>query len=265
MAPGNTMAAFRLAVEAWGVDMIETDANLTADGEVVLIHDATVDRTCDGSGPIAAMSWQQVQSLDAGFHFRDLTGETSFRGKGVRVPKLDEVLEEFPDTRVNVDTKSPEVAGPLVEVIRRHNASHRVLVAAEVEAWRRDARGYRGPWGASRRDIARFWCANHARMIGVLEPVFDVLQVPEQWHALRVVTPQFVSQAHRLNIAVHVWVVDDERDMRRLLGWGVDGIQTDRLDVLARVLADVTRRPLPSSSPDSGPASGSSSGSEVGG
>jgi len=239
------MEAFRVAVEVWGVDMLETDAHLTSDGEVVLVHDPTVDRTCNGKGPIASMSLQQVRTLDAGFHFRDLNGETSFRGRGVRVPTLNEVLEAFPDTRVNVETKSPEVARPLVEVIRRHNATHRVLVAAEVEAWRRGARGYPGGWGASRRDIARFWCASHARVVGMLGPVFDVLQVPERWHGLRVVTPRFVSQAHRLNVAVHVWVVDDESDMRRLLDWGVDGIQTDRLDILAPVLADVAGRPLP--------------------
>ena len=132
MAPENTMAAFRLAVEGWGVDMLETDAHLTADGKVVLIHDATVDRTCNGTGPIASMSWQQVKALDAGFHFRDLDGETSFRGKGIRVPSLEEVLDAFPDTRVNVETKSPDVSRSLLEVIRRHNATHRVLVAAEV-------------------------------------------------------------------------------------------------------------------------------------
>ena len=244
------MAAFELAVERWGVDILETDAHLTSDGEVVLIHDPTVDRTCDGGGAIASMTYPQVEALDAGFHFRDLKGDTPYRGRSVRVPTLDQVLEAFPDTRVNVETKSAAVAGPLLEVIRRHNAAHRVLVAAEVEAWRRDARGYRGPWGASRRDIARFWCASHARMVGRMAPEFDVLQVPESWYGLPVVTPRFVAEAHRLNVAVHVWVVDDEHDMRRLLEWGVDGIQTDRPDVLAGVLADATGRPMRSPRPE---------------
>ena len=263
MAPENTIAAFRMAVKVWGVDMLETDAHLTMDGEVVLIHDPTVDRTCNGTGSVASMSCERLQALDAGFHFRDLSGATSFRVRGVRVPTLDEVLEEFPHTRVNVETKSAEVARPLLDVIRRHNATHRVLVAAEVERWRRHARGYTGPWGASRRDIALFWCACHARMVGMMAPVFDVLQVPERWHGLRVVTPRFVSQAHGLNIAVHVWVVDDEKDMRRLLDWGVDGVQTDRLDTLGRVLADVGGRHLSSSGFASRPASGPASGSEV--
>ncbi len=230
------MEAFRLAVETWGADVLETDARLTSDGEVVLIHDAAVRRTCDGEGTVAEMPWNRLRDLDAGYHFRDLTGETSFRGHGVSIPRFDEVLDAFPDTRVNVETKCTQVARPLAEIVRRHRAQDRVLIAAEVEAHRRDVRGYGGPWGASRRDIALFWSAGHLRLTAWFRARFDVLQVPEVWHGIRVVTPRFVSEAHRLNLAVHVWVVDREQDMNRLLAWGVDGIQTDRPDVLSRVL-----------------------------
>tara|TARA_Y100000590_G_scaffold466556_1_gene642403 strand:+ start:2012 stop:2758 length:747 start_codon:yes stop_codon:yes gene_type:complete len=242
MAPENTMAAFRIAVNRWGVDMIETDARLTSDGKVVLIHDSTVNRTCNGKGSISSMSLQQVKTLDAGFHFRDLNGKISFRGKGVRVPLLDEVLDEFPETRLNVETKSPEVAYPLLRVIRRHNATHRVLIAAKMDSWRKGASSYNGPWGASMKEITKFWCARHVRMVERLRPKFDVLQVPEHWYGLRVVTRGFVAHAHLLNIAVHVWVVNDDSNMRRLLDWGVDGIMTDRLDIFSQVLADVSGR-----------------------
>jgi glycerophosphoryl diester phosphodiesterase len=237
------MEAFHLAVETWGVDVLETDARLTSDGQVVLIHDATVSRTCDGIGSVAEMSWNRLRYLDAGYHFRDLTGETSFRGRGVSIPSFDEVLDAFPHTRINVETKCREVALPLAEIVRRHRAQDRVLVAAEVEAHRGDVRGYGGPWGASRRDIALFWAAGHLRLAAWFRPGFDVLQVPEVWHGIRVVTPRFVSDAHRLNLAVHVWVVDSEQDMARLLEWGVDGIQTDRPDVLSRVLVGAGRLP----------------------
>lgn len=225
-----------MAVETWGADVLETDARLTSDGEVVLIHDATVDRTCDAEGAVSDLPWNRLRDLDAGYHFRNLAGEASFRGKGVSVPRFDEVLEAFPDTRVNVETKCREVAAPLAEIIRRHRAQDRVLIAAEVEAHRREVRGYRGPWGASGRDIALFWGAGHLRLTPWFSPRFDVLQVPEVWNGIRVVTPRFVVEAHRLNLAVHVWVVDIEQDMNRLLAWGVDGIQTDRPDVLSRVL-----------------------------
>jgi glycerophosphoryl diester phosphodiesterase len=243
------MEAFRLAVDTWGVDILETDARLTSDGEVVLMHDETVDRTCDGEGAVAEMPWKRLRALDAGYHFRDLKGETSFRGNGVSIPRFDEVLEAFPDTRLNVDTKCSRVAQPLAEIIRRHRAQDRVLIAAEVEVHRRVVRGYGGPWGASRRDIALFWSAAHLRLTTWLRPRFDVLQVPEVWHGIRVVTPRFVSEAQRLNLAVHVWVVDSEQDMSRLLAWGVNGIQTDRPDLLSHVLAQEAGRAPPPESP----------------
>ena len=191
------------------------------------------------------MPWNRLNDLDAGYHFRDLEGERSFRGRGVSVPRLDEVLDAFPFTRINVETKCREVARPLAEIVRRHGAQNRVLIAAEVEAHRKDARRYRGPWGASRQNIALFWAAGHLRLTAWFRPGFDVLQVPEVWNGIRVVTPRFVSDAHRLNLAVHVWVVDCENDMTRLLAWGVDGIQTDRPDVLSGVLEGVGRAPRP--------------------
>ena len=98
---------------------------------------------------------------------------------------------------------------------------------------------YEGPWGASRRNIASFWAARHLGLLRFYNPTFDALQVPEIWNGLRVVTPDFVRDAHDLNIPVHGWVVDEEKDIRRLLSWGVDGIQSDRLDILYKVLEDV--------------------------
>ena len=245
------MEAFRLAVDTWGVDVLETDARLTSDGEVVLMHDAEVGRTCDGDGNVAEMSWDRLRTLDAGYHFRDLDGETPFRGRGWSIPRFEEVLEAFPHTRLNVDTKCGRVAQPLLEIIRRHRAHDRVLIAAEVETHRSAVRGYTGPWGASRRDIGRFWSAAHLRLAPWFRPDFDALQVPEFWHGIRVVSPRFVSEAHRLNLAVHVWVVDDEQDMSRFLAWGVDGIQTDRPAVLSPILEREARRPTPPGLPDS--------------
>ena len=247
------MEAFRLAVDTWEVDILETDARLTSDGEVVLIHDATVGRTCDGEGPVAEMTWKRLSALDAGYHFRDMNGEAVFRGSGVSIPRFEEVLDAFPDTRLNVETKCGKVAKPLADIVRRHRAHDRVLIAAEEETHRGAVRGYTGPWGASRRDIALFWSVAHLRLTRWFRPRFDVLQVPEVWHGIRVVTPRFVSEAHRLNLAVQVWVVDSEQDMIRLLEWGVDGIQTDRPDVLSRVLTREAGRLPPPDSPDSDP------------
>ncbi len=243
------MAAFRAAVERWDADVLEMDVRRTADDKVVVIHDATVDRTCDARGAVRDLPWSEVRSFDAGHHFRDLAGEPSFRARGVGIPLLDEVLETFPATRVNVEAKTPGVAPLLVETIRRHGARDRVLMAAELEGARPSRHGYAGPHGASRRQIRLFHLL-HNRPLGFLyTPRADALQVPDAWKGRRVVTPRFVREAHRRNIPVHVWTIDQPADMRRLLSWGVDGIQSDRLDRLARVLVDEAGRPPPPALP----------------
>lgn len=245
LAPENTMEAFRRAARVWEADVLEMDVRATADGRIVVIHDSTVDRTCDGTGTVAELSWAELSEMDAGYGFLDLEGRPSYRGEGVRVPLFEEVLETFPDLRLNVDSKAPEAAAGLVEIIRRHDAEHRVLVAASEEEHRYGAKGYEGPWGASAGQVRRFWFLNRLRLSRLYPMRADVLQVPVEWRERRVVTPDFVRSAHRANVPVHAWTVDDPEEMRRLLSWGVDGIQTDRPDLLARVLTEATGRPEP--------------------
>lgn len=254
LAPENTMTAFRRAVRLWDADMLEMDVRLTADGRVVVLHDETVDRTTDGTGLVREMTWDEVRRLDAGYRFHDAAGGFPYRGRGVRIPLFDEVLEEFPHMRIMVEPKAAEAAGPLVEVIRARRAEHRVLIGALFEHTRRSARGYGGPWGASRSQVMPFWLLHRIPGIGRLYvPAVDAFQVPERSGRYRVVTPAFVRAAHRANIPVHVWTVDDPADMRRLLEWGVDGIQTDRPDLLADVLAEVAgRAPAPARARDAG-------------
>jgi glycerophosphoryl diester phosphodiesterase len=245
LAPENTLAAFRSAVEDWGADMLELDVRLTRDGHVVVLHDDTVDRTTEGSGAVADMSLEQLRELDAGYNFLDLDGRPSFRGHGVRVPTLRELFEACPHVWLNVEIKEEAVAGPLLELIRDCGEGHRVLVAAAHEKHRSDARGHTGPWGANGWQVALFWLLCRLPGRRGYTPRADVLQVPETWRGYRVVSPRFIQEAHRRNIPVHVWTVDEPEDMRRLLVWGVDAIQSDRPDLLSEVLVDVADRPLP--------------------
>ncbi|MXX73296.1 MAG: glycerophosphodiester phosphodiesterase [Gemmatimonadetes bacterium] len=246
LAPENTMPAFRQAVDDWDADMLEMDVRPTRDGRVVVIHDETVDRTTNGHGPIAGMTWDEARSLDAAYRFRDPNGEHSLRGAGVRLPLFAEVLEAFPDMRIIVEPKTAEVAGPLVREVRAARAEERVLVGAEFEATRGGARGYRGPWGASRKQATRFWILHHIGLAGrCYVPAADGFQLPEWSGRFRAVTPRLIAAAHAANMPVYVWTVDDPGDMRRLLRWGADGIMTDRPDVLAGVLGDMAGRPAP--------------------
>ncbi|MDX1674792.1 MAG: glycerophosphodiester phosphodiesterase [Longimicrobiales bacterium] len=253
LAPENTLASFREAVERWAVDMIELDVRASADGHCVVIHDATVDRTTNGSGAVADLTLEALQSLDAGHAFTDEAGGHPFRGQGVRIPTLDEVLTAFPTLPFTVEIKIGTVQAPLLETIRRHDAVDRVVVAGMEAAHRGLFRGYRGAVSATTREL-RIFLAFHRLRLAWLWPVrADVFQVPElhPWDgseetgARRVVTPRFVRDARRKGVPVHVWTVNETDAMDRLLRWGVDGLITDRPDRGARVLAEREGRSLP--------------------
>ena len=245
LAPENTLVAFRSAVDTWWADMLEMDVHLTRDGRVVVIHDPTVDRTTNGSGRVADLTLREIQALDAGYRFQDGSGAHTFRGQGAIVPTLEEVLEACPGAWINVECKCAEVARPLVDLVMRHAAQDRVLIAAGREALRRGARGYPGPWGVSREQGLLFWLLHLLPGGSPYAPRADVLQVPEIWNGRRIVTPRFIREAHRQNIPVQVWTVNAVDDMRRLLDWGADGIQTDRPDLLSALLVERGGRPVP--------------------
>lgn len=245
LAPENTMAAFEAAVDRWGADVLEMDVHLSADGQVVVIHDPTVDRTTDGKGAVAAMDWSRLAQLDAGFHFRDPEGVASHAGIGVRLPLFTQVLERFPSTRINVEAKVPAVTPALLREVRRYGAEGRVLVAATHEEARPGRHGWRGATSASRQQLVRAHLFFRLGLARFHVPDTDALQLPDRWEGKQVLSPELVRWAHRANLPVHVWTIDEESDMERLLDWGVDGIQTDRPDRLARVLHRRAGRPLP--------------------
>ena len=245
LAPENTMHAFRAAVERWEADILEMDVHATADGELVVIHDPTVDRTTDGRGAVRDLTLREIQRLDAGCRFTDPGGAHSFRGRGVVVPRFADVLEAFPGVRMNVDAKGEATTPRVIDAVRAAGAEHRVLLASVGEEGRADRHGYRGPTSASRRQIRLFYYLHRLPGGGPYTPRTDALQIPYRWEGRQVATPRFIREASRRNLPVHVWTVDDPEVMRTLLAWGVGGIQTDRPDLLAAVLCRETGRPPP--------------------
>ncbi len=239
------MPSFREAAERWAVDMIELDVRASADGHCVVIHDSTVDRTTDGEGPVAGMTLDQLRALDAGYRFTDDAGGHPFRGQGIRIPTLDEVLTAFPELRFTVEIKTGAAQEPMKEAIRKHDAAHRVVVAGMDHRDRRLFRGYRGAVSGPTRTVRWFYVLQRLRLAWLWPRTADVFQVPETRGALRIVTPRFVRAAARRGVPVHVWTVNDTDAMARLLEWGVDGLITDRPDRAARVLADRVGRPPP--------------------
>lgn len=241
LAPENTLAAFDLGA-AYQPDALELDIQLTRDGVVVVSHDPTVDRMTNGQGPVARFTLAELQRLDAGYRFTTDGGQTyPFRGQGVTIPTLHAVFERFPDLLINIDLKEPQPGKEerLWATIQAAGATDRVIVGSFVCASLRRFRALtRGAVATSAcpAEVAAFTLARPLYTARLLRPAFQALQVPEAQGRIRIVTPASIRAAHRLGSKVHVWTINARADMERLLGWGVDGIMTDRPDVLADVL-----------------------------
>jgi glycerophosphoryl diester phosphodiesterase len=216
----------------------------------VVIHDPTLGRTTDGTGPVIAHTVQELSEVDAGYRFTPDGGESfPYRGVGVRLSTLREVLAELPDARVNVEIKDGRAQEAVWETIREARAEHRVLVAAGDRRNRSRFERYPGPTSAGYQDMYAFYALHRSRCTRFWRPRMDAFQMPDVHNGKAALNPRWVKEAHALNVAVHVWTIDQEADMRRLLGWGVDGIISDRPDRLARVLHEVCGRPLPPGPP----------------
>jgi glycerophosphoryl diester phosphodiesterase len=225
----NSMVAFGAAVDL-GFGYVETDVHATADGVALAFHDASLDRVTDSSGVIGRMRWAQVRQARIG-------------GREP-VATLAELLHTWPQLRVNIDVKSASAIGPTVEVIEREGAHDRVCLTSFSDGRRLAAlRGLSRPVATAggtsvvRRFVLRTMAGAGAAGRRALDGV-DAIQVPERAGPLRVVSRRTIDSAHEAGVQVHVWTVNDPADMRRLLDLGVDGLVSDRADLLREVLRE---------------------------
>lgn len=221
------MAAFERAVRL-GYSYLETDVHATADGVLLAFHDDALDRVTDARGTVATLPWSRIRRARIG-------------GREP-IPRLDEVLDAWPQVRVNVDVKRPAAIGPLLDVLRRTAAVDRVCVASFSDARLRAVRAAAGPRLATslgpREVVALRATSYHSGAQRWLPDGAACVQVPVGAGRLTLVDERLVGTAHRLGLQVHVWTVDDPGQMHRLLDLGVDGIVTDDLEVLRDVLAE---------------------------
>ncbi len=223
----NTLTAFRAAWDL-GFTHLETDVHATSDGVLVAFHDDTLDRVTDRTGRIADLTWREVSEART--------------GGAERVLRFDELAEALPDARLNVDVKTTEAVAPFADAIERLGLHDRVLVASFSDGRRRAVLARLSRPAASSAGagtIALFALGGPVLPAGVLGRALhdvDCLQVPERKGPLRIVTRAFVGRAHALGKQVHVWTVNEPADMNRLLDLGVDGLVTDRADLLRDVL-----------------------------
>ncbi len=238
--PENTLEAFKYSAEM-GVDFLELDAHSTADGTLVVMHDGSIDRTTDGRGKVSDYTLAELKKLDAGYLFTNDNGATfPFRGKGIRIPTLQEIFDAFPQMKFNIEPKQafPSIITPLCEMVRAHNLTDRIIVGSFRQTAISEFRAAcpEVATSASPAEVSEFLAMQKTGIAASYSPPFQALQIPVNAGFLNVVNQDFIEAAHKQNIQVHVWTINDADEMRRLLDLGVDGIMTDYPDRLLDLL-----------------------------
>lgn len=229
------MMAFEGAV-ALGYRYLETDLHLSSDGELVTFHDDTLDRTTNGSGPLSKRTLVELQELDAAYRF-DPVHHFPHRGAGVQIPAFSEVVAAFPEAVFTVDLKESRLEQALATAVRELNIEDRVIVGSFKDRRTRRFRKIAGPRVATSSatyETARLVLSSKAGRPMRIRA--DALQVPARAKGITVVDRKLVEGAHAHGKLVHVWTVNDPDEMAELLDLGVDGIITDRPDLLADVM-----------------------------
>ncbi len=247
--PTHTIEAYDQALED-GADMLELDVHQTLDGVIVVMHDATLDDTTSCSGAIKEMTFAEIRECDAGYHFTTDGGATyPYRGMGLVVPSLEEVLERYPDTAVNIEVKQqePSLIDDLVDLIRQYEFEDKMVGASfstEVLAELRDAAPEIAT-SLSEDESLEFWTKSWLPIDPGYVPPGEFLQLPVQYNLggsgpIPVLHDGFVPRVEELDMYVHIWTVNDEQEMRWLIEVkGVHGIMTDDPPLLTRVINEL--------------------------
>jgi glycerophosphoryl diester phosphodiesterase len=234
--PQNTLEAFRGAADL-GYRYIETDVQATRDGVLVLFHDPDLGGLTDGRGPVGDLDWDDARRLDAAYSFDPAAGYP-LRGCGVRIPTLEEVLAGFPDVSFTLELKIAGIEQRLFDLLERTGRHDSVIVGSflgnALERFRAVSGG-RIATSATRGEVKRMWAASRFGLR--VRTAADAFQVPPHYR-IRVVDRRFVRACHRAGAKVHVWTVDDPEELRTLLDAGVDGMMSDRPDLLRDVLRE---------------------------
>ncbi|MEM7137665.1 MAG: glycerophosphodiester phosphodiesterase [Myxococcota bacterium] len=243
--PEHTLVAYEQALLD-GTNVLELDLHATSDGVIVVLHDDTIDRTTNGTGAVRDMTFDELRTYDAGYNFSTDDGATyPFRGMGLLVPTLEEVLEAFPNAPYVIEIKQaePSIVDDFVAIVRDFEVVDQINGASFNDDVLQELRAAAPEMATSfsEDEVAEFFFES-LKPEGV-DPSYvapaEFLQVPPTRGALEVVHEGFVPAAHSLGLKVHVWTINDEEDMRRLIvDFGVDGVMTDDPPLLSRVIEE---------------------------
>jgi len=243
--PENSLFAFERA-SALGVDMLEMDVHLSADNELVVIHDSTLERTTNGQGPVAALSLAQLQALDAGYRWSADGGQSyPYRGQGVRIPAFIEVLERFPHIAKVIEIKAPDVGmeARLCEALTANAQTDRVIVGSfyerSLQLFRERCPGVATSAGPG--SVRLLVALNFVGLGSLLSPSYQALQIPEQHSGLTVASERLMRVAQARGLSVQLWTINEQPAMRRLIDQGAQGLITDFPDRALQLLGRSTR------------------------
>lgn len=239
--PENTWYGFDVAVGELGYRYIETDVQVTRDGVVVVFHDDTLERTSNGTGRVADWDWEDIAHLDAAYNFSPDGESFPLRNKGVGISRLDETLARYPDTFFNIDLKAKGTDWGVAEVIARLNRQDTVLVGSfsdtRLARFRRITKRSVAT-SAAKQAAMSMYAASRVNRTVHLAPV--AYQLPHRMRGASV-DQKLVDAVHEAGAQIHLWTVDDPDDMHRFLDMGVDGIVSDRPDILDEVIKERER------------------------
>jgi glycerophosphoryl diester phosphodiesterase len=267
-APSDTLFAFKTAVDK-GADVLELDVHATADGEIVALHDATVNRTTNGTGDVDQLTLAQIKALDAAYWFATGCGtcqgqpEANYAYRGYatgtpippelseytandfKVPTLREVMQTFPDKLLNIEIKATlpdttpyeaQVAALMNEFGRNDDTIVVSFNDASMALFKLNQTAVSTAPGIV--TTGAFWAASQGFLPGIPLPGYHALQVPLTYQGIGIVSPAFITKAHNNQLAVHVWTIEERAQMEQLIDQGVDGIMTNRPTLLEEVLEE---------------------------
>jgi len=238
MGPENTINTFQKALKS-GAHILEIDVRLTRDAQLVVIHDASVDRTTDGNGTVDSLSADEIGRLDAAFYY-STDGGRSFplRNSGVTVPLLAEVFQHFPKTPINIELKDDSIAAAeiLCRLLSEFGIAKQIIVASFHSEITRHFRTICPDTSTAATVGEIYWFVFFSKLhLEILyHPHAAALQVPKKAYGFQLITPRFIEAAHSQNLKVHVWTVNHLKEKLELFRLGVDGIMTDFPDKLAK-------------------------------
>jgi glycerophosphoryl diester phosphodiesterase len=248
LQPPNTLVAFEHAVKL-GCDALEMDARLTKDGVLVTLHDETIDRTSDGTGRLIDLTLAEAKTRNFGFKFKDPSGARPYREQPVQLATLEELFVRFPAMPMVIELKDrgangAKAAATLAELIARHHRAANVIVASFDDATLAEFRRVSGGrvFTSTAAQTTKQIVLCHKAWLDWFAPTGDqALQIPVSSAGFRLDDPGLIRAAHRRNLAVHYWTINDPAEMKRLIELGTDGLMTDRPDLMLRVLAEMKR------------------------